>query len=360
MKKTFPTLYKYTSKGQIQQWTIIVEEDRFFTEEGIQGGKLTISLPSFCKPKNTGKSNETSAQEQALKEAQAKFQKKLDGGYNVVLTTEKKFFEPMLAKDIGDYEKLLFTVPTYIQPKMDGLRAISQHNTLMSRNGKEFVTCPHLNQNLYILDGELYNHKYRDNFNEIVSLCRKTKPTKEDLEMSSKEVEYWVYDMPCYPGVFIERYSKLTEFVRHNNNPMIKLVPTYEVKSLQDIEDHHLEFLEKGFEGSIIRLDLGPYENKRSKQLLKKKNWMDAEFKIIDAEEGEGSRVGTIGKFIVDLGNGNTCRSNIKGDFDYLRYIWTNKEKYIGKKCTIKFFGWTPDKSLRFPYVIKIDRDDYE
>jgi hypothetical protein len=173
-----PTLYKYTSKGQVQQWSISVEGDSFRTTEGIVGGKLTTSQPTVCKGKNIGKSNETSPEEQAIREATAKWQKKLDSGYNEVLTAEAKFFSPMLAHKLEDHEKLLFTVPTYVQPKLDGLRCISSHDgRLSSRNGKPYLALPHLAQRCATLDGELYNHEFHDDFNKIVSLCKQVNPT---------------------------------------------------------------------------------------------------------------------------------------------------------------------------------------
>ena len=73
----FPVLYKYTVKGQIQRWQITVQGDSFWTTEGIEGGVLTTSLPTVCKAKNVGRSNETTPQEQALAEAQSKWQKNM-------------------------------------------------------------------------------------------------------------------------------------------------------------------------------------------------------------------------------------------------------------------------------------------
>jgi DNA ligase 1 len=358
------TLYKYTAKGQVQEWTIKVKDDYFWTEEGIQGGAITISKPTYCKAKNVGRSNATTPAEQATAEAKAKWQKKLDSGYNLVLTRDKKFFEPMLAHELSKYEKLLFTVPTFIQPKLDGLRAISQDNTLMSRNGKPFVV-PHLYQDLFTLDGELYNHKYHDDFNKIVSLCKKQNPDAQELKEQEAKIQFWAYDLPDHKGKFSERYEKLKEILDADwmNFPAqvyINLVPTYEVKSQKDIDHYHDKFLSEGFEGSILRLDLGEYENKRSKQLLKKKDFIDEEFKIVGAEEGTGGRAGTIGFFIVELEDGKTCKSNVKGPHEYLAEVWKDKDKYIGTKATIKYFNRTPDNSLRFPYVIKLNREAYE
>lgn len=365
MNKTkLPILYKFTNRGQIQQWQIFIENNKFWTEEGIKGGKLTTSLPTICEGKNLQKKNKTSPSEQALKEAKAKWQKKVDKGYNEILSNKKKFFEPMLAFEVSKYEKLLFTVPTYIQVKLDGLRCINQDNTLMSRNGKPYVACPHLYQDNTILDGELYSHEYKDNFNSIVSLCKKQKPSDEDLKESQEKIEFWVYDFPSHRGIYSERYAALKEWIKKEEGKWdkcpFKLVPTYKVENQGDIDKYHNKFLEQGYEGSIIRLDLGPYENKRSKQLLKKKNFIDEEFKIVNAIEGEGGRAGTIGYFVVNLGDGKTCKSNIKGSHDYLREIWKDRDKYIGTMATIKYFNKTPDGMLRFPFVIKLNRQSYE
>ena len=360
--KKLPVLYKYTQKKQVQQWEIIVNGDEFYTIEGIKDGKLTQSLPTKCTGKNIGRSNETTPAEQAMAEAKAKWQKKKDNSYNEVLTDDRNFFEPMLAFEESKYKDLLFTVKTFIQPKLDGLRCVNEKNSLTSRNGKPYVACPHLFQNTTLLDGELYSHQYHDDFNKIVSLCKKQKPTKEDLEESAEKVQFWAYDFPTHKGVFSERYKALKDWMKTSDNDMIKLVPTYEVKSQADIDKYHEMFLEKGYEGSILRLDLGDYECKRSKQLLKKKDFVDEEFKIIGAEEGDGGRAGTIGFFIIehDKVKGKTFKSNVKGNFDYLKEVWRDRKKYIGTKATIKYFNRTPDDVPRFPYIIKLNREEYE
>jgi hypothetical protein len=69
-KTTFPTLYKYDSRGLVQEWTIEVQGNKFWTIEGVKGGKLTKSEPTVCVGKNIGRSNETTPAEQAIREAQ--------------------------------------------------------------------------------------------------------------------------------------------------------------------------------------------------------------------------------------------------------------------------------------------------
>jgi DNA ligase-1 len=370
----FPILYKYTSKGQPQQWQIFVAENSFYTEEGMVGGKLTTSLPTFCTAKNVGRANETTPQQQAISEAKAKYQKKLDTGYSESLGgSGAKFFEPMLAFEYSKYPDVLFTRRTFVQPKLDGLRCDNANGKLTSRNGKPYISCPHLEQGAVRLDGELYTHFYKDDFNKIVSLCKKQKPTKEDLQESAEKVEMWIYDFPEHIGVFSERYEALRRWhsrwhkYYHKENSKFILVPTFEVRTMDEIIAYHAQFINEGYEGTIIRIDLGPYENKRSKQLLKYKDFKDEEFEIVGYEEGEGGRAGTIGFFIMkhDKNPEQTFKSNVKGNFEYLREVWENRDSYIGKKATVKYFNRTPKTEdggdvPRFPYIIKINREEYE
>ena len=348
-----PILYKYTTRGQIQQWQIICppNENYYYTIEGIQGGKLTTSEPTYCVGKNVGKSNETSDEQQAQNEALAKWEKKVGAGYNEVLTKDEKFFKPMLAFELKQYEKLLFTVPTFIQPKLDGVRCYLDNRKLTTRAGKPIVSCPHLELGFFGLDGELYNHELKSDFNKIISLVRKTKPEPEDLIESEKLIQYWIYDYPYYSDkVFSERYKMLkrdfNEFYQFSNN--IRLVPTFQVTHIDHLLEKHREFMEQGYEGSIIRLDLGGYENKRSKQLLKYKDWQDAEWEIVDVLEGTGNRAGCANMLVIKLDSGVICKPTMTGTEEFMRKVWLDKQNVIGKQVTIKFFGYTEDGSLRF------------
>lgn len=346
-----PTLYKYTNTGNIQEWTIIVKGNTFYTIEGIQHGKLTESKPTICQGKNLGRSNETSPNQQALQEAQSKWQKKIDKGYNEALSAEKKFFEPMLAHEREKYEKLFFTVPTYVQPKLDGVRCILKDGKLTTRNGKQIISCPHLEIKGYFLDGELYNHDLKADFDKIISLTRKTKPTAEDLNESVNKIQFWYYDQPG-ENVFSIRYNSITV---DQEDIMYQAVPTFQVFSFQEIEEYHEKFLSLGYEGTMIRLDLGPYENKRSKQLLKYKNFKDDEFLILDVIEGEGNRSGMAGKLICMLPNKKEVGVSMTGTQEFMIQVLKDKNDIIGLKATVKFFGETKDGSLRFPTLKNIN-----
>ena len=133
----------------------------------------------------------------------------------------------------------------------------------------------------------------------------------------------------------------------------VKIVKTSVAFSFDDLDEHYKRYVEDGYEGQMIRINSAYEKSKRSAKLLKRKDFMDAEYKVVDIEEGNGNRTGTA-KHLVCYCNKTkqNFNSNIKGNFDYLAEILDNREEYIGKQATIKFFELTPDGVPRFPYAI--------
>ena len=383
MNKTWPILYKYSSTGKITQWRVYVKGKNLFTVDGYTGGKLKTSKPTICEVTNEGKKNERSAEEQALLQAASRFKKKKDEGYaENVEESGAKHFEPMLAEsyrdvDTGKTEKWVQAAvwdkpcKKFAQPKLDGLRSINKDKQLTSREGKHFVTCPHLLQDIMILDGELYNHKFKNDFNAIVSMIKQQKPTDEDIAHAKKYAQMWVYDAPGVKGDFETRYKALQKFFNECKEPFMKgfvLVPTFEVKNEEELKEYHEKFKALGYEGTILRVSENEYENSRTRQLIKYKDFIDEEFLIVGSIEGKGGRKGTIGKFILqhDKNPEQTFKCNVKGNHDYLRQVWKDREKFVGKQATVQYFNRTPLKKdgtgnvPRFGYIIKLDRKSYE
>lgn len=370
---TFSTLYKLTKKNQIQTWRIVTKGDEFWTEEGILDGAITKSLPTKCLPKNEGKKNATSGAEQAEKEAAAKHKKKLESSYfeNVedARRGSKSFYEPMLAHNFNDYKDEV-TYPVYSQPKLDGIRCIVTKEGMFSRNGKKFISAPHIFEQLKpffktnplaILDGELYCDKLSDDFNKICSLVKRTKPTAEELAESAQIMQYWVYDAPrigIYTETekFLDRYNTMRGSLL-NRYSSVKVVETKLISNYEQLTVVYENYLDKNYEGQMVRLN-APYQNKRSSGLLKRKEFQTEEYEIVNIAEGIGNRAGTAGFMEFYSKTGKLFKSNIKGDFEYLAQLLKDKKKLIGKKATIKYFNLTPDGVPRFGYVISVR--DYE
>ena len=270
--------------------------------------------------------------------------------------------KPMLAYPVSkkpiDYSKKV-----YIQPKLDGVRCLIQCDngkvTAYSRTGKEWKNIDHILFNLkgffhfhpnVILDGELYNHSLKDDFNKIISLVRKTKPTDEDRLEAAQYTEFHCYDVMnigLIEPTFENRYNFIVNNVPRNHT--VKHVETNRVgKHEEALDMHHNHHLANGYEGSIVRTN-DPYANKRSHNLRKFKDFTDAEATIIGYEEGKGKREGTLGKFLMQDDDGIQfgCPPGKGYSYDMMRYMLESIHDFIGKRATFTYFERTTAGSYR-------------
>lgn len=375
MIKTYTKLYQKDQTGKVRYWYMEQEDNKYRSVAGILGREDTseqVSEWTYVEGKNIGKVNETTPAEQAFLVISSIYRIRKEQGYAEDLKDAgKKFFQPMLAaKYFGLPQKKrdeLFKDKIYIQPKLDGIRCIVTKDGMFSRHGKEILSAPHIRRSLepifekypdLIFDGELYNHDLNADFNRIISLARKTRPTEEDLKESEQYIQYWIYDLPSSIGNFWDRNYDLATIWNKTFDKYCVCVETHLVTSDEEVQHRLEDYLDHGFEGAIVRLNK-PYENKRTNSLLKVKKFEDEEFTIVDIEEGRGNLASKAGRIIVDV-DGKRVAAGLKFSHDDAAEIWQNREKYVGKKATIQYFNRTPDGSLRFPKCIQIDRESYE
>jgi DNA ligase-1 len=360
-----PTLYSRTSTGAIQEWTIEVKDGRCRVHHGQVGGKIVTTLWTVCKATNVGRANERNESAQALFEATALWKKKSQSGcFESITDIDQSFYiEPMLAKKWEDLEKKV-SFPLFCQPKLDGMRAVISRHGAFTRNGKPWLTIPHILADLaplfeqypdLILDGELYCHGLHDDFNKISSLIKKTKPTLADIIESSEIIEFWWYDIADSTRSFKERTTFIREAYEqlNLNEGSVVLVETSEVTTKETLDELYGKFMEDGFEGQMIRTDK-PYEFKRSATLLKRKEFQDEEYEIVGIYEGNGNKSGMAGYAVMKREDGVTFRSNIKGSHDFLKDLLPKADSLVGTFATIKYFNLTPDGIPRFPYLTRL------
>lgn len=357
------TLYKQDKKGRVQQWSVETEDSKHRTIEGLIDGKFTTSEWTQCVGKNIGKKHETTPEQQAELEAESKAKKKREKGfYDNVEDAGKgtQFIEPMLAHKFDDYGvKVISENQVHSQPKLDGIRCIATRNGIFTRNGKEIVSTPHLllsvsmildeNPGIEALDGELYNHTLKHDFNQITSLVKKINTTPEDLALSATYIQYHVYDAICEDKVFTERIALLEQYSQY---PFIHIVPTVKIQSTEHLDEIYAQYLADGYEGQMVRQSYSKYEKVRTKSLLKRKEFQDEDCIVTDIIEGQGNRSGMAGNVRCVHPNGNTFDANIRGGFDFYKEILLNKLKHIGKKATIRYQNLTPDGNPRFPVMV--------
>ena len=262
---------------------------------------------------------------------------------------------PVSKKPI-DYSK-----PVFMQPKLDGVRCLIQYNggviTAYSRTGKVWKNIEHININLYkffdkhpnvVLDGELYNHDFKNDFEEIISMVRKTKPTHEDRQKSLMNVEFHCYDIVNKKMKFSTRDKWIAENLP--TSYCVKHLITLHISDELSAKTGHQMNLDAGYEGSIVRLDT-PYQCKRSHSLRKFKDFKDAEANIVGYEEGKGKRTGTLGKFVMQDDDGNQfgCPPGKGHNYKDLANMLADIHKYMGQRATFTYFERTKAGSYRHP-----------
>ena len=241
----------------------------------------------------------------------------------------------------------------FLQPKLDGVRCIFTKQGAYSRTGKKFKNVQHLRRELkpffaahptVVLDGELYNHDFKDNFNKIISIVRTKHATKDQTLIQFHCYDYVQADWSSFDW----RNSRISQAIKAYGLKYTKPVTTIKVSNMGLAVINNNKNLKAGYEGSILRTNL-PYENKRSNNLLKFKAFQDTEATITGFVEGKGKRSGTIGKFLAVDSNGITFGMPVMASYDVMRTMLRNADSYIGKVATFTYFQKTPAGSYRHP-----------
>ena len=360
----YDTLYHVDENDNVRIWFLEQEGNKYRSVSGVENGKLVISAWKEVFGKNTGKSNATSDEGQATAEIKALYKKKLERKYHTskdTIDSGSKIIEPMLADKYKKWDPNWKQV--YSQPKLDGMRCLATKYGLFTRQGKKIISCPHIEKSLSsifekfphtILDGELYNHDLKDNFNELISIAKQLKPTEDDLIRSEKYIQYHVYDA-IYDAEFFSRSVWVT-FTLASIDYIVP-VETHSIRIEEELDQRYAEYLEDGYEGQMIRLDT-LYEHKRTKSLLKRKEFIDDEFQILDIEEGLGNWSGYAKSVKCITKDGIIFNAGIKGNQEFTKELLTRSPR--PKTATIRYQNITPDGSLRFPVAVAFyegDRD---
>jgi DNA ligase-1 len=407
--KTFDTLYARNSNGNINEWRVQVNEFTFFSQicinEGLLDGKKTSNIIEIKKGKNIGKMNETTAYEQACNEAQSRWEKKKKQGYKslsdlninyknylinegdtitlnnaieVALpqnrTDANNLSKPMKAQPyFDDKGNVRIKFPCFGQPKLNGFRVMARWEEVeegeglfktkvekvvfRSKEGLKYDILEHIEKSFtkdmfittkgYTLtfDGEMYIHG--EILSEISSAVRKRNSKTEKLG-------FHIFDIAVENIKQDERLAYMNTFI---NRPNIYFLKTHIVKNNEEAQIFTDECIKKGFEGAIFRDMKATYQfGKRPKTMVKLKRFQDKEFKIVDVVGGDNAP--ELGVFICVQEQGLQFKVNPEGNHEIKKEYLINKNKYIGKKLTVRFFERTKD-NLPF-HAVGIAIRDYE
>ena len=263
--------------------------------------------------------------------------------------------------------------------KLDGVRclAVIDENgdiKFYSRAGNEFLTLgvlaeelKRLNLRSVVLDGEVCIMKDGglEDFQGIIKeIGRK--------EHTIQNPMYYVFDM-LQTEEFNDQSGEIPLSTRllqlgvffslHSDLKCVAPLVQIQVSSREHFEEMVADATNLGYEGIMIRKDVG-YEGKRSKNLLKVKKMHDAEYVVVDVENGT-HRVIEAGREVEEEmlravmveHKGNRVRVGSGFSIDQRRFYYQNPNEILGKTITVQYFEETTDQhgdhSLRFP-VIKV------
>lgn len=358
-------LYVKDSKSNIRYWNISlryndIDNPIIVKSYGIEGGKDVTTRTTVSIGKNIGKKNETTPLEQARLMVESLTKKKMDEGY----VTDKSMINnmiilPMLA---NNWKTTTKDYDVYIQPKLDGVRMmvgrINGEIIAMSRTGKRLS--PVIDANKFaqyipnegdFLDGENYNHEME--FEEIAGICR----TALETSIATKNtnlIEFHVFDTFNINNLaepFENRIERLCG-LHYPFTVSTKIISSRQIEQWYDI------YIQKGWEGIIIRTKKGGYDiAQRSRNLLKYKEFKTNEYEIVGHAEAQGRDAGTV---IWKCKTVDNKEFNVrpKGSLEQRKEWLNNASTYYGKLLTVQFQNMTNGTVPRFPVGVAIR--DYE
>jgi DNA ligase-1 len=397
----FATLFGDAANGKRKVWSVKVEEKTtgsgavygtIITEHGYEDGKKQVSEKDIYEGKNIGRSNETTALEQAISEARNSWQKKRAAGYvplegdvaaeevaansaigvNSAPQSERRMQSsrhkavdqavpaPMLAHDYCKRGKSI-KFPCYVQRKYDGTRCVGVPTSgLFSRNRKQYPHMEHIVADMaalpaeIVLDGELYSDELT--FQEIVGLVKRQSLKAGDSE-KMKKIKFHVYDI-INDEPYEARKVSLDMMFRSFPFRYITAVATEVAAGPEDIKRLHNVYVAEGYEGIMLRNAAGNYSvGQRSADLQKYKEFQDEEYEVIGFKEGEGAEAGCV-IWLCKTGTGREFACRPRGTREDRAVLFTDGAGYVGKKLTVRFQELSDEGTPRFPVGIAFR--DYE
>lgn len=339
------TLYKTNKNKSIQQWSITIDGPVFTCTYGQFGGKLQ-SQSTTCTPRNIGRSNETSPEQQAQLEADALIAKKLKSGYSYDQSGPTTVKLPMKIKS---YQDQLNNVkfPCFSTPKLNGVNAIFKRVdgaiTIYSRGGEVYPPIPHIEQ--YIgeimdelpsneLNGELYIHG--EHLQDIQSAVKKPKEL-------SKRLEFAIFDVPDsiedyqYRRAMLTSLEQTLERLEHPSLQHISFLTGVICNSHEDIESHYNQCMAANLEGTVIKNSDGLYQhNVRSSDQFKYKKVQSKEFLITSFELDKNN----LPVFILKVDE-QFFKAKPKGTKEY--WVSINPNDFMSQWATIEFETYSKD-----------------
>lgn len=286
--------------------------------------------------------------------------------------------KPLLAHT---YEPHRVSFPCYVQPKLNGIRALYQDGCFQSRDELPWNVgiLEHIASELrsifepqVILDGELYVHGW-----PLQRINGAVTPVRVGQSGDTNSVEFHIFDRVDYRLSFEDRWETLPHGVVLEH---VNFVETRLVKSYPEADAFYSEKVSQGYEGIMYRLGPCPYtvpkqewlhwfgdykvgwtsartkflsdKNNRTWHLLKRKNWLDDEYicTAFTATVGEKGERGFQLTCKTPNGRFFNCGSGLS-DMDVSHY---EEHSPVARQVKVKFLCLSEDGIPLNPTILAI------
>lgn len=261
------------------------------------------------------------------------------------------------------YDESKIRYPTYVQPKLRGLRALYKDGFFWSRDLKRFnaEVVKHIVESMkclpqqYTYDGEFYVHGWNEQrINGAIGVNRK------EVSEDTLAVQYWIYDIVDTRYPFVERLNMMFDISMSFSFTNVQFVQTYLINNKAEVEDMSEIILNQGYEGIMYRDPRYPYECGTSKStgrswgLMKRKKREDAEFVVSDVLSGDKhKRYGkTCGKLECITSDGSTFTVSGGLDDERRARYWKSPSDIVGKTIKVEYDFLTRDGIPHKPTII--------
>ena len=254
-----------------------------------------------------------------------------------------------------------------ITEKIDGLRCVlvkrGSEVSMWSRSGKPINGYETVMKEIseapgsYVIDGELVPRGWQSMSNKDQykgALSGKSGRVSDKTTMVLAAFDYLeISEWDSHTGTvpYSERREKLESL--EGKFGLVDVVPALYVGSdTSNIKEVHDRVKEKGGEGAMININSAYYDFRRTRNLLKVKEFFEIDLPIIGFERGKGKYSNTLGKLLLAY-EGNTVRCGSGMEDSVRDHIWRNRDYYLGKMVEVQSFEESTNaqggRSLSFP-----------
>ncbi|QYK00138.1 DNA ligase [Shewanella psychrotolerans] len=261
---------------------------------------------------------------------------------DIVVTADKH--QRLKLQHAGSISPQLPISEYFVSEKLDGVRGFWNGTTMYTRSGRKIALPDWFVHGFpaQALDGELWIA--RGKFDDISGLVRQTRPDQERW----RQVKFMVFDLPESKQPFEVRYRYAVDHFSHLS-PFLRVISQRQYDNRKDVDQLLTSVVDAGGEGLMLHRRSAIYLQGRNNDVVKLKQYQDAEAVVIGHYPGKGKYEGMLGALEVKAADGTIFRLGT-GFSDEQR----KKPPRIGSSVTYKYYGLTKLGVPRFASFVRV------